>query len=253
MAKAAQKQPSDAAESRERILDAALQEFSAKGLAGARTEQIASAAGVNKALLYYYWDSKEKLYEAALESVAKRVRENTLAVLEREGSAGERLLRAALNHFDRMLTQREFQSMMQQEMMRLHRGERAALAILVERIFRPLLKSFQSALQEGIRTGELIEADMLQFQLSMLGANVFYFLSAPVWTMMLNFDPFSPKALKARRIAIVRFWASAIFRDRKRGARIAAQVLRDMPTPTAVRLKGMQFNGMISKVMRTSE
>ncbi len=49
------------AETRSRILDAALSEFAANGLAGARTEQIAVAAGVNKALLYYYFESKEKM------------------------------------------------------------------------------------------------------------------------------------------------------------------------------------------------
>jgi len=50
---------------RSRILDAATQEFSANGLAGARTERIAEAAGVNKALLYYYFRSKDALYAAA--------------------------------------------------------------------------------------------------------------------------------------------------------------------------------------------
>ena len=63
------------AETRGRILDAALSEFAANGLAGARTEQIAAAAGVNKALLYYYFESKEKLYSAALEMVSARVRD----------------------------------------------------------------------------------------------------------------------------------------------------------------------------------
>ena len=63
------------AETRSRILDAALREFSAHGLAGARTEQIAAAAGVNKALIYYYFESKEKLYLAALELAAGRVRD----------------------------------------------------------------------------------------------------------------------------------------------------------------------------------
>ncbi len=58
------------AETRSRILDAALSEFAANGLAGARTEQIATAAGVNKALIYYYFESKEKLYSAALEMVS---------------------------------------------------------------------------------------------------------------------------------------------------------------------------------------
>jgi TetR/AcrR family transcriptional regulator len=62
------------AETRSRILDAALTEFAASGLAGARTESIAAAAGVNKALLYYYFESKEKLYAAALEMVSARVR-----------------------------------------------------------------------------------------------------------------------------------------------------------------------------------
>ena len=112
-----------AAETRKRILDAALSEFAAHGLAGARTEAIAVAAGVNKALLYYYFESKEKLYAATLEMVSARVRDRSMAVFLREASPGERLLRAALEHFDRILTQREFQSLMQQEMIRLHKGE----------------------------------------------------------------------------------------------------------------------------------
>src|SRR5580658_8357607 len=103
------------AETRGRILDAALSEFAANGLAGARTEQIAAAAGVNKALIFYYFESKEKLYLAAIEAVAARVRDSSMAVMTLNASAGERMLRTALNHFDRVLTQREFQSLMQQE------------------------------------------------------------------------------------------------------------------------------------------
>ena len=58
---------SDQAEdARTRILEAALREFSANGLAGARTERIAEGAGVNKALLYYYFRSKDALYAARL-------------------------------------------------------------------------------------------------------------------------------------------------------------------------------------------
>ena len=98
------------AETRARILEAALKEFSAKGLAGARTEQIAAAAGVNKALLYYYFESKEKLYLAALEMAAARVRDQSMAVLLRDASPGERVVRTALDHFDRILTQRIFRA-----------------------------------------------------------------------------------------------------------------------------------------------
>jgi len=71
-----------------RILDAAVNEFSVNGLAGARTEQIAEAAGVNKALLYYYFQSKQALYDAALESVAARVVTSSMAAIEANCSAG---------------------------------------------------------------------------------------------------------------------------------------------------------------------
>ena len=100
-------------QTRTRILNAATGEFSANGLAGARTERIAEAAGVNKALLYYYFRSKDALYTAALESVAAGVARSSMTVLGLECSAGERLLRFALNHFDRIYSQPVFQTLMQ--------------------------------------------------------------------------------------------------------------------------------------------
>jgi AcrR family transcriptional regulator len=80
-------------QTRARILDAAIHEFSENGLAGARTEQIAEEAGVNKALLYYYFKGKDELYVAALEAVVETVRANSFAVLEADAPAGERFLR----------------------------------------------------------------------------------------------------------------------------------------------------------------
>jgi TetR/AcrR family transcriptional regulator len=228
------------AETRGRILDAALREFAAHGLAGARTEQIAAAAGVNKALLYYYFESKEKLYAAALEMVSARVRDRSMAVFLRDASPGERLLRAALDHFDRILTQREFQTLMQQEMMRLHKGEEGLLPILVQRVFAPLHAMYQSLVREGIASGEIIEADWLQIALLALGANVFYFLSAPVWRMVLEFEPFDEKELRARRAAMVELLGKAIFTDRKRGSELAARVLADTPMPDVADFKGLR-------------
>jgi AcrR family transcriptional regulator len=52
----------DADRSRRLLLAAALEEFAAKGFAGARVQEIAARAGVNKQLINYYFDSKEGLY-----------------------------------------------------------------------------------------------------------------------------------------------------------------------------------------------
>ena len=89
---------------------------------------------------------------------------------------------------------------MQQEMMRLHKGEEGALPLLVKRVFSPLQAVFQSLVREGIASGELIDVDWLQIPLAALGANVFYFLSAPVWRLaMAPFEPFDAEVLRARR------------------------------------------------------
>ncbi len=222
------------AETRARILDAALKEFGANGLAGARTEQIAAAAGVNKALLYYYFESKEKLYLAAFEMAAGQVRDQSLAVLQREASPGERVVRTALGHFDRLMTQSHFQKLMQQEMMRLHHGEEGALPLLVKSVLGPLHAMLRELVREGIASGELIDVDWLQIPLVAMGANVFYFLSAPVWRLaMAPFEPFAQDALRARRVALVQFLGQALFIDRQRGAEISRRVLADTPMPEA--------------------
>src|SRR5215469_7564998 len=187
-----------AGETRARILDAALNEFAALGMAGARTERIAAAAGVNKALIYYYFDSKDKLYEAALELSACRIRDSSMAVFLGDGTPGERILRTAIRHFDRILGQQEFQSMLQQEMIRLHKGESDAMSIVIKRVFAPVMSMFQALVREGIASGELVDVDWLQMHLSALGANVFYFLSSPIWARVLPIDPLSVEVLAKR-------------------------------------------------------
>src|SRR5437867_9052371 len=61
-------------QSRVAILDAAVREFAREGVAGARTDAIAKSAGVNKALLYYYFKDKEAIYQAVLDQVFGGVR-----------------------------------------------------------------------------------------------------------------------------------------------------------------------------------
>jgi TetR/AcrR family transcriptional regulator len=224
-------------QTRARILDAAVSEFSENGLAGARTEQIAEAAGVNKALLYYYFEGKDALYAAALEAVAQRVVSSSLAAMSSERSAGEQVVHFALNHFDRIHSQQAFQSLMQQEMMRLHRGEENALTPIVEKVFRPMMIRLRDLFTEGKRTGELIQADEWQIMYAALGANVFYFLSAPVVGIMLESNPLERSAMEFRRKAAIEYLGMSIFTDRRHGAEVAARVLANTPMPVSGKFK----------------
>lgn len=218
-------------QTRARILDAAIVEFSENGLAGARTEQIAEAAGVNKALLYYYFQGKEALYGAALQAVAQRVVGSSLAIMELKCSAGERLVHFVLNHFDRIHSQRAFQSLMQQEMIRLHQGEENALTPLIETVFKPTMLRLREVYVEGCKAGELVAVDEMQIMYAGLGANVFFFLSAPVVGKLMGVDVFAHDALQQRRKAAIEYLGQTIFTDREHGAQVAARVLLETPMP----------------------
>jgi AcrR family transcriptional regulator len=59
----------DAEATRQRLLDAALEEFAAHGIAGARVDRIAAAARSNKAQIYHYFGSKDALFEAVFDRI----------------------------------------------------------------------------------------------------------------------------------------------------------------------------------------
>lgn len=70
----------DAAASRKLILDSALIEFSTKGFAGARVDEIARRAGVSKPMIYEYFGDKNAVYAAALREAYMQIREGESAL-----------------------------------------------------------------------------------------------------------------------------------------------------------------------------
>src|SRR5271169_1063615 len=87
-------------QSRAAILQAAIREFAREGVAGARTDAIARAAKVNKALLYYYFKDKDALYGAVLDRVFSGLIACVGEVLSRDLPPREKLLAYAGAHFD---------------------------------------------------------------------------------------------------------------------------------------------------------
>src|SRR5208337_3090144 len=108
----------NAAASRGAILEHAIAEFATQGVAGARTAAIAEAAGVNKALLYYYFKDKESLYCAALQAVFSGLVEEVLPMLKGPLPPGEKLLRLARLHFEYLIHHPNYPRLIQQELSR---------------------------------------------------------------------------------------------------------------------------------------
>ena len=198
------------------ILKAALEEFAHEGAAGARTDVIARNAGVNKALLYYYFKHKEGLYAAVLEQVFAGLSSQVAAVLDRADlSPRERLLRWVETHFDYMGGSPLFPRVLQREFMRTGRNATALGSRIVERYARPINAKLTKLIVDGCASGDFRPCDPQQTITSILGVIVFYFVSIPTQQLMASGDPFSRERIAARRAAVLDFVTAAVLTPRR--------------------------------------
>jgi TetR/AcrR family transcriptional regulator len=206
-------------ESRQAILKAALAEFSSQGIAGARTDAIAESAGVNKALLYYYFEDKEGLYRACMEYVFSGLMERVRPVLAAPGNSLEKLVRYAVTHFDYIAESPSYSRIVQGELMRAGVGKSPHMQYLGEKYFKKFMESLMTVLTDGIRRGEIRSVDAPNTIVSIMGLTVFYFVSTPVARAIGRHDPFSPESLRARRLALVDHVTAILRPDNSKPAR----------------------------------
>ncbi|HVO25990.1 MAG TPA: TetR/AcrR family transcriptional regulator [Candidatus Margulisiibacteriota bacterium] len=196
-------------DSRAAILAAAEQSFAKAGLAGARTDSIAAAAGVNKALLYYYFKSKGGLYEAVVEDHFREFNRQALEVLAAPGSARAVLLRYVSLYFDFISARQRYAALYQQLM--TARGK--PLERLVRKYMVPRSDAFNVLLKRGIRDGEFRRTDARHTAISVVGLIVFYFSAAPVLQLLGHSDAYSAANLRRRKQEVLDFIRHGLFVD----------------------------------------
>lgn len=196
---------------RQAILKAALQEFAQEGASGARIDHIARAAGVNKALLYYYFQDKEQLYGAVLDQVFSGLAERINEVLDRDLPPREKVLAYAAAHFDYIAASPLNPRLVQREMMRAGRKGSPHIRNIAERYLRPMQGRLMELFRAGMESGDFRRVDPAHFVFSIVAMNVFYFSSAPVLALMTQSDPLAPEAVAARRAAVLDLIAAALF------------------------------------------
>lgn len=219
--------------SRESILKAASLEFANEGFSGARMDAIARSAGVNKALLYYYFHDKDALYGASLDEFFRPLFERLTRVLDGPASPGKRILGYARTHFDTIARTPHYARLFQSEMMSAGRSISPHLSRIVDDYSRPLSQRLHATLTQGIGRGEFRQVDVFQFIPSMVATIVFYFVTAPVLRQLRGIDPLSPEAIQARRVAVLDQIAAALFADREAGLRLAVQIAAEGESPEA--------------------
>jgi len=199
-----------AEQSKQAILEAALEEFATRGIDGARTESIAKTARVNIALVYYYFKNKEQLYLTVLEQIFAELNRRVMAALDCCDSSREAILAYLQTHFDYLAESPLRPRMILQEYVRSDRGA-SPFEKLLKKYIGPVHARVGEVLTEGIRSGEFRDVDVKHFQFSMSGLTTMYFISANKIQQLTGIDPLSPEQLTKRRKAVADFVSAALF------------------------------------------
>jgi TetR/AcrR family transcriptional regulator len=192
----------DPVATRKKLLTAARREFARRGLAGARVDEIADRAGVNKQLVYHYFGDKDALYLAVLEWVYEEIRAQERQ-LNLEGLPPQRAIRKLIgSSFDHLARHPDFIVLLNDENRNGARHVRASLKI--EDMHSPLVSLVSKILREGVREGVFRKGiNPVHLYISIAGLSYFYFSNTPTLSAIFGKDLSSAAARRARRRHVV--------------------------------------------------
>jgi len=166
--------------SKQAILAAARQEFAARGLAGARVERIAQAAGCNKAMLFYYFSSKEKLYRAVLGRALGEIFAEIAGVVHERLTPDDFMERFPAIYIRFLARNLDLPRILVFDL--VHNPDNIAAAVVD--VFRENTEFNPRRLQDMIRSwhrqGLIAEGDPLHFMLNVVSLSIFSFVARPM-------------------------------------------------------------------------
>jgi TetR/AcrR family transcriptional regulator len=175
----------DDQQTRERILDAAHAVFLRKGTAGARTQEIANEAGVNKALVHYYFGTKAALADAIFERSIGALTPLIFGILADEHRTIEQKVREIVRAQIAFHTAHPYVAgYMISEM----HAEPRRMVELVAKRGGPPLEVIRRQLREAAEAGAMRPISPEQFVVNMMGLLIFPFALRPGLSVMLHLD-----------------------------------------------------------------
>lgn len=199
---AAQPRTRNPERTKKQILDAATTEFTNKGIEGARIDEIARAAGVNKRMLYHYFGSKDGLFQSVLEKIYQDIRaaEENLDLVDRDPM--EAMAELCTFSFDWFVEHPEFISILNEE--NLHGAIHAKESDSVFNLNMPLVNTISKVLQRGEVTGDFRpNVDPIELYISIAGVSYLYFSNLHTLSEIFGRNLSSAEELKKRRSHVV--------------------------------------------------
>ena len=199
----------DAAATREALITAAVAEFSRNGFAGARVDEIARSAGVNKQLVYHYFENKQGLYLVALESVYAAIREKEQRLSLGELEPVEAMTQLIGFSFDYLAEHPEFIALLTDE--NRHQGSHILESERLQQMHSPFIEMLEATLERGAAQGVFRrDFDAINVYISIAGISYFFFSNNHTLSAIFGKSLGLRGALAQRRRHVIAFALNAL-------------------------------------------
>ncbi len=177
------------------ILDAAENVFQRKGMDGARMQEIADEAGINKAMLHYYFRSKRFLFEAVFLKAFSMIAPEINRVINEDIPLFEKIKKFTYSYIDFIQKHPYLPNFIIQELNR----DSDFINVLQSRKGFPDFRNFRAQVEQEVRDGNIRPIKAEQLFIHLLSLNIFPFLAAPLFKGFLNINDKTYKELMEER------------------------------------------------------
>ena len=193
-------------DTKERILTSAIEVFTDKGKYGARMQEIADKAEINKAMLHYYFTDKDTLYEKSFEYIFTNLFLRVADTIDKEGTFLDKIGKFVDIYIDFIAENIEITRIILRDMADGGQVFQKVMKKLTqqENFFIPLKLKY--IIDKAKKNGEIRDVDTVQTIISIIGMSIIYFIGKPVMDVIWNLKPEEQESfIKARKEGIIDF------------------------------------------------
>ncbi|MBP6511384.1 MAG: TetR/AcrR family transcriptional regulator [Bacteroidia bacterium] len=183
--------------SKEKILNAARRVFIRNGSSGARMQEIADEAGINKALLHYYFKNKEGLFELVFNDAFSEFVPKIHSIFSGDGSVMEKIERYVETHLDLLIKKPDLPMFVLNEMQR--EPERFFSGILSKMPVEPPFQQFLKQIEEEMKDGKIRTMNPRDLWMNVMSMTVFPFIGEPMLKKFLILNSEEYRSLLTKR------------------------------------------------------
>jgi AcrR family transcriptional regulator len=183
----------------EKIIDSAREVFYRKGLDGARMQEISDLAGINKALLHYYFRTKEKLFEA----IVKKATEEFFPVLFATWNMDIPFEAKIYTFTDKYITFLTKNPFIPNFVINLIHQNPDKIISLMNFSKLPIAARLEEQIKTEVEAGNIRDVDWRQIIISIISLSVFPFIGSPIVKLIFKLDDSEFQAMMEERKLII--------------------------------------------------